>query len=355
MTGLSTWTTLSTPSPPPLPSLPDATGTGGRLERQLRQADEPDIAAAPTGACDDVEVRAAARHPNQRDVASLPVALRRAPVPVSVRSFIEDRLRSRVVRVRRLQGASSSAVHRLHMADGHSVVVRRYVWKKFLREEPDAPLRELDALEFATANGLAAPHVVAADPTGTTFGDGTPTVVMTFLSGTAVAVPDPDRLAAVAAAIHDVSADGLFHDYFPWYRDTTTEPPHGARHPALWEDAIDRWRHHMPTYMPTLVHRDFHPGNVLWSAGKLSGVVDWVNACRGPWECDIAHCRDNLIRLADFDIADRFLHAYTHLTDKTFNPFWELASVLEHDDQWWTPTLICIAERRLTTALNLLG
>ncbi|WP_081412680.1 phosphotransferase [Fictibacillus gelatini] len=25
------------------------------------------------------------------------------------------------------------------------------------------------------------------------------------------------------------------------------------------------------------IHRDYHPCNVLWEDGRLTGVVDWVN------------------------------------------------------------------------------
>ena len=30
----------------------------------------------------------------------------------------------------------------------------------------------------------------------------------------------------------------------------------------------------------TLIHRDFHPLNTLWSRGRLTGIVDWSAACR---------------------------------------------------------------------------
>ena len=42
------------------------------------------------------------------------------------------------------------------------------------------------------------------------------------------------------------------------------------------------------------LHRDFHPGNLLWTDERITGVVDWVSACAGPPEEDIGHCRANL-------------------------------------------------------------
>lgn len=99
----------------------------------------------------------------------------------------------------------------------------------------------------------------------------------------------------MAASIHSVHGDDFQHDYFPWYQATTSEAPAATTWPELWETAIELWRSEMPTYRPTFIHRDFHTGNLLWLRGRPSGTVDWANACRGPWGCDIATCRGELI------------------------------------------------------------
>jgi aminoglycoside phosphotransferase (APT) family kinase protein len=40
----------------------------------------------------------------------------------------------------------------------------------------------------------------------------------------------------------------------------------------------------VPSDERVFIHRDFHPGNVLWRDGEVTGVVDWVNASIGsPW------------------------------------------------------------------------
>src|SRR5204862_5155798 len=95
--------------------------------------------------------RVTERHPNQRTLQSLPVELRRTTVPPAVRSWIERVTGGRSVeRVKRLPGASSTAVHRLWFEDGGpTLVLRRYVWRGFVEAEPDAPPREVDALQFA--------------------------------------------------------------------------------------------------------------------------------------------------------------------------------------------------------------
>jgi Ser/Thr protein kinase RdoA (MazF antagonist) len=109
---------------------------------------------------------------------------------------------------------------------------------------------------------------------------------------------------------------------------------------------------HMPAYHQTFIHRDFHPGNVLWSRGQSTGVVDWADACRGPWGCDAAHCRAMLIQLAGPEAADRFLDAYESLTGWKLDPYWEIASVLEHGPSHWNPVTVDESEPRLERALR---
>ena len=80
----------------------------------------------------------APRHPNQRSASSLPPELRRTSVSASVRHWVHRELGSEVLRWRRLPGASTSAVHRLFLADGTSVVLRRYLWRWVLEDEPES-------------------------------------------------------------------------------------------------------------------------------------------------------------------------------------------------------------------------
>ncbi|CAN5479901.1 hypothetical protein BH18ACT1_BH18ACT1_03860 [soil metagenome] len=292
------------------------------------------------------------RHPNQRASASLPQELRRTTVPGGARSWVARVTGAPVARVERLPGASSTAVHRLHLADGRSAVLRRYVWPGFLEDEPVAPRREVDALRFARDRGLPAPEVLAADVDGGEVGDGVPALLMTLLPGRATAVPDLERLAEVAAAVHDVDPAGFGHEWFRWYQGRGSVRPAWTARPALWESASDVWLERTAPDPATFVHRDFHPGNVLWSRGRATGIVDWANACRGPWGVDVAHCRANLIDLDGVGAADRFLAAYEALTGRSFDPYWEIASVMEHDPQDWAPER---DEPRLERALAALG
>lgn len=260
-----------------------------------------------------------------------------------------------VIRARRLPGASSTAVHGLHLSDGTRLVLRRYVWPGFIQAEPDAPRREIDALRFASSWQLPVPELVAADETGHEVGDGIPVLLMTYLSGRAIGDPDLDRLAEVAATIHRADPAGFGHDYHPWYQSAKARPPAASTWPSLWEKAIELWGGAVPDYRRTFIHRDFHPGNVLWSRRLATGVVDWANACCGPVGCDVAHCRTNLIDLAGMAAADRFLAAYESLTGEAQHPYWEVAAILEHGPSRWTPGRLATDEPRLARAVQALS
>jgi Ser/Thr protein kinase RdoA (MazF antagonist) len=292
------------------------------------------------------------RHPNQRALLSLPVELRRTTVPVQVRAWIQRVTGSVVERVTRLRGASSAAIHRLDLADGSRLVLRRYVWRHYVVSEPEAPGREADAMRFAHRHGLRVPELVAADASGGDVGDGVPVLLMTYVPGHPIAVPDLRALAETAAAIHDVDAHDLGHEYFPWYEAEMTTPPPLTRHPELWERAIDVWRTSLPAYRPTFIHRDFHPGNLLWSRRRLTGIVDWAASCRGPVGCDIAHCRGNLRDLAGPATADEFVSVYVSTTGFTLDPFWVMAGHLENDHDHWTVERLALDEPDLFAAFR---
>lgn len=213
------------------------------------------------------------RHPNQRCVADLPPELRRAAVPERVREWIGRQAGSRVVTVRRLPGASSTAVHAVRLADGTALVLRRYVWAKFRVEEPDAPVREIDALDYASRHCLPVPEVIAADPSGVEVGDGVPTLLMARIPGRAQPAPDVRALAILAAEIHAVSGVGFEHRYVPGCRDTSTAPPPACRHPGLWERALQVWRSAEAVYRPCFIHRDFHPAT---SCGPEARPAAWL-------------------------------------------------------------------------------
>ena len=65
---------------------------------------------------------------------------------------------------------------------------------------------------------------------------------------------------------------------------------------------------------------------MLWQRGRLTGVVDWVAAFRGPADVDIGHCRLNLAVLYSAELADDFLAAYEAEAGRRVDPYWDIRS-----------------------------
>lgn len=77
------------------------------------------------------------------------------------------------------------------------------------------------------------------------------------------------------------------------------------------------------------IHRDYHPGNVLWKAGRLSGVVDWQAASVGPRTVDVFHCRANLIDRFGLAVADRFVEIWKEVSGSDYHPWAEVVMLVD--------------------------
>jgi hypothetical protein len=116
-----------------------------------------------------------------------------------------------------------------------------------------------------------------------------------------------------------IPCDGL-GSFASWISPEAIPPP--------WSTVPRSWQAAMSALTPELtngdqfIHRDFHPGNVLFSGRAVSGVVDWVHACRGPIEADVSRCRVEIALLAGIDAADDFLVACRPLV-ASYDPLWD--------------------------------
>ena len=137
------------------------------------------------------------------------------------------------------------------------------------------------------------------------------------------------RLAKALVQIHAHPAPNFGWEYESWIDSSKLKVPAWTTHPQLWQRAIELWRGGEPQENAVFLHRDFHPANVLWSNGKVSGVVDWVNACLGPRGVDVAHCRTNLAVLFGVEIADYFRDCYLKHAGGEHHPYWDVASILD--------------------------
>ena len=76
-----------------------------------------------------------------------------------------------------------------------------------------------------------------------------------------------------------------------------------------------------------LLHRDFHPGNVLWRRGTVTGVVDWQGACTGPAVADVAHCRVNLLTFGTAAI-QRFTVLWQQAAGTAYHPWADVVTII---------------------------
>lgn len=244
-----------------------------------------------------------------------------SPPPSETLDWVESELGSVVIDVLPLPGGLSSAVHRLELLEGRSVVLRRYVLADWLDREPDVPREEETILGLLPGLGLPVdtPTVVAADPLATRAD--VPAIVMTEVGGRpdlAPLEPEPwvDGLATCLAGIHAVDPAAVEAVLTPWRRwDEPERPiPTWTSDPDRWRRAKERRPDELPVDEVRLLHRDFHPNNVHWADGEVVAVVDWLGACTGDPAADLAHCRWNLAVVADIALAERFTDRYRELT-----------------------------------------
>ena len=254
-----------------------------------------------------------------------------------------------VISARALRGGMSSAVHlvTVRRPDGRraQAVLRRYVRPD--PDEPDPAAREARALRLAGAAGVPTPALLAVDPDGTQAG--VPALLMSRLPGRVDWWPSDldrwlERLAALLPRIHGTALPpGEAVPRFAPYRQENYRPPGWARYPRVWERAVEISRGPAPDLPAVLLHRDFHPGNVLWRYGRVSEVVDWLGACSGPAPADVAHCRINLLAMGA-EVASRFTVRWEQVAGATYHPWGDVVTVVGflddlHDD-WGSERLL---------------
>ncbi|WP_229815931.1 alpha/beta fold hydrolase [Streptomyces lucensis] len=224
----------------------------------------------------------------------------------ATRGWVADRLPPgrEVTRARPLSGGWSAQMRGLTLDDGRELVLRTFVKPFFRRHAPGLLSREASVLGLlAGQRGVPAPALVAVDATAEHCDH--PSLLMSRLPGR-VRVDDEDGealdrrldlLAAQLVRIHAVEPEERPRPYEAW------TSPHRVRTPAgsSWERAVDVIRRDPPPYRGRFLHRDYHPGNVLFTGDgeglRVSGVVDWVETSWGPADLDVAHCSTALALL----------------------------------------------------------
>ncbi|MEU2394970.1 phosphotransferase [Streptomyces sp. NPDC007369] len=265
----------------------------------------------------------------------------------ATRSWVEQGLSEaeRIERVVRLRGGWTSEMRRLDLCgpEGQrSLVLRSFVKPFFVRHAEGLLTREATILRLLGDTDVPAATLTAVDATAQCCDR--PSLLMSLLPGT-VHLGDPgadDRaelLARQLVRIHQlpVIAQQRPRTYQAWVSPERVALPAATERPELWQRAVDVIRREPPAYQGCFLHRDFHPGNVLFTGTEndlqISGVVDWVETSWGPADLDVAHCSTALALLhgipAGMRFADRYVAAGGTLADDgAAHLYWRLLDAL---------------------------
>ncbi|MFD9903760.1 phosphotransferase family protein [Streptomyces sp. NPDC059063] len=245
-----------------------------------------------------------------------------------------------------LRGGWTSRMRRLDVEgrDGsYALVLRSFVKPFFVRHAPGLLTREADVLGLLADTSVPAARLHAVDAAAARCDH--PSLVMSLLPGT-VRVDDDSAverrtalLAEQLVAIHAirVPAHARPRPYEAWTSPERVRTPDGTARPDLWRRAVDVIRRPPPAHRPCFLHRDFHPGNVLFTGHgtdlTISGVVDWVETSWGPADLDVAHCSTALALLHGVDaglrLAERYREAGGTLSDDpAAHLYWRLLDAL---------------------------
>lgn len=249
--------------------------------------------------------------------------------------------------VRRLAGGSHADTHLLETGAGRAVL-RRFP------AGDDAAANEARTLTALDGLGGLAPRLLAADPDGAR--TGRPATLISVLPGRPdILHADPGgaaaRLGRVLARLHAVP----------------TGPLTGLRDGVAASDAaparrldqgpagpiVDAHAETIAAEPRVLTHFDFWAGNVMWSGGEITGVIDWSGGCLAPRGFDVGWCRLDLALLHGPRVAAAFLGAYETAAGRpvTNVELWDLYALRSSYQtvETWVPNYRGLGRADLTT------
>ncbi|NKQ27558.1 phosphotransferase family protein [Streptomyces galbus] len=249
------------------------------------------------------------------------------------RVWVEQSLRpgDRVCAVAALRGGWTSRMRRLDVegeGEPYSLVLRSFVEPFFVRHALGLLTREADILRLLADTNVPVARLHGVDAAAEHCDH--PSLLMSLLPGSLrLDGEDVERttelLARQLVAIHRVLVpEGARpRTYQAWTSPERVRLPENAKQPEVWQRAVEVIRQPPPAHRACFLHRDFHPGNVLF-AGEgadltITGVVDWVETSWGPADLDVAHCSTALTLLhgvpAGMRLADHYVAAGGTLSD----------------------------------------
>ncbi|MEU6082623.1 aminoglycoside phosphotransferase family protein [Streptomyces sp. NPDC047108] len=251
----------------------------------------------------------------------------------------------RIAGVEPLRGGWTSDMRRLHVTGpGGSrwLVLRSFVKPFYVRHAEGLLRREARTLDLLRDTGLPVATLQAVDATAEFCEH--PSLLMSLLPGTVRLDDDQAELRAALLAqelvrIHRVPVPERARprSYQPWTAPERVLLPGSTARGEVWERAVEVLRREPPPYRGCLLHRDFHPGNVLFTGHgiglRVSGIVDWVETSWGPADLDVAHCSSAMALLhgarAGMELAERYAAAGGRLDpDPAAQLYWRVLDAL---------------------------
>lgn len=259
--------------------------------------------------------------------------LLRSDPPAAALQWVEDAVGVAAASVEPLRGGLSSAMHKVSFAapTAQPIVLRRYVR---LPLEPQLAAFEAAALRLTEPLTVPTPRLIAVDTDGDV--TGVPMVLMSFVAGRVEWDPAPNfvdgwigQLAEQLPIVHQaVVAQDSGIRTFERYEQRSYEPPPWASSTTLWERAAAVFETAREIEPRVFIHRDYHPGNVLWKGQRLSGIVDWQSASIGPASIDVGHCRQNLRDVHGESVAVAFTKRWERLTGDGYDPWADVITII---------------------------
>jgi len=243
------------------------------------------------------------------------------PRAATIVSWIEETMGTgaRVVGAAELQvSATTKHLIEVSLPDGSArrLVLRRFHNAERLAHDPwYVPAHEALALELLADTDVPAPRLYAADlePAACDV----PALLESWVLGAPAWQPkDLDgymaRAAEVLVRIHAVGVPSRVRlpRYAPYRGQERVVAPPFSNRARMWDRVADILDEPWPAHHETFIHRDYHPGNVLWDGTQVTGVVDWATTAWGPPGIDLARMRLNLAARHGKQAADRFSECY---------------------------------------------